>query len=211
MPKAERVDIEVRSPVEKVYGYWRTLENLPNFMGNVEEVRSVGDRRTHWRVKGPLGSRLEFDAETTQEQENRVIAWEPLEGDVGTSGEVRFRELGPDRTRVEVTMSYADPPGGRLGEVGARLVANPRAAVDRGLRNFKEIMEGRATPEETRRAAPRSGASAGGRGEEGLPNLGAIALLDEWEADESGYDEEVLPELKESLDRDRPGYRKLFG
>ena len=42
------------------------------------------------------------------------------------------------------------------------------------------------------------------------PNDGAIKLLDEWMADESGYDEETWPELKEALDRDRLGYRKLF-
>lgn len=35
-------------------------------------------------------------------------------------------------------------------------------------------------------------------------------LLDEWMADESGYDEEAWPKLKEALDRDRLGYRKLF-
>jgi hypothetical protein len=29
-------------------------------------------------------------------------------------------------------------------------------------------------------------------------------------ADESGYDEAAWPELKEALDRDRIGYRKLF-
>lgn len=42
------------------------------------------------------------------------------------------------------------------------------------------------------------------------PNAGAIKLLDEWLADESGYDEETLPELMEALDRDRLGYRKFF-
>lgn len=45
---------------------------------------------------------------------------------------------------------------------------------------------------------------------EARPNLGAIRLLDEWMADESGYAEEAWPELKEALDRDRLGYRKLF-
>lgn len=46
--------------------------------------------------------------------------------------------------------------------------------------------------------------------EEGRPNRGAIRLLDEWMADESGYAEETLPELEKALDRDRLGYRKLF-
>ena len=30
-----------------------------------------------------------------------------------------------------------------------------------------------------------------------------IALLDQWLADETGYDEETWPELKQALDRDR--------
>ena len=38
----------------------------------------------------------------------------------------------------------------------------------------------------------------------------AVALLDEWLNDDSGYDEETWPELKKSLDRDRLSDRKLF-
>jgi hypothetical protein len=38
----------------------------------------------------------------------------------------------------------------------------------------------------------------------------AILLLEGWLADESGYDEETWPELKEALDQDRPSDRKLF-
>ena len=37
-----------------------------------------------------------------------------------------------------------------------------------------------------------------------------IRLLDQWLQDESGYDEETWPELKEALDRDRLSRRKLF-
>lgn len=39
-----------------------------------------------------------------------------------------------------------------------------------------------------------------------------IRLLNEWLADESGYDEAVWPELKEALNRERAlaGARKLF-
>ena len=39
----------------------------------------------------------------------------------------------------------------------------------------------------------------------------ALRLLQEWLADESGYDEETWPELSAALDRNRPpGARKLF-
>jgi hypothetical protein len=40
----------------------------------------------------------------------------------------------------------------------------------------------------------------------------AIAMLDEWMNDESGYDEAAWPELKEALNRERDavGARRLF-
>ena len=181
MPQRVESSVVVEAPVSQVFDYWRTLENLPNFMSNIEEVRSVGNRRTHWRVKGPLGAKLEFDAQTTQEQENQTIAWESLDGNVETSGEVRFQELGPDRTRVEVTMNYANPPGGKIGEVGARIVANPQVMVDQDLQNFKEIMEGRATPEEIQQrpaaATAQSGLVAFLTSGAGLATVGGLALL----------------------------------
>lgn len=181
---AERVEssVVVEAPVERVYDYWRTLENLPNFMSNIEEVRSTGPDMTHWRVKGPLGAKMEFDAQTTQDEENSAIGWNTLEGNVQTSGQVRFQELGPERTRVEVTMQYGDLPGGRIGEVGSRFVANPQVMMDQDLQHFKEIMEGTATPEEIQQrtavADVQSGATAFLTSTTGLISIaGGILLL----------------------------------
>lgn len=148
MPQRVEGSIEVEAPVQEVYEYWRNLENLPQFMTNVEEVRSTGPDTTHWRVKGPLGSSLEFDARTTQDEPNEALGWNTQNGQVETSGQVRFRNVTPNRTRVEVQMNYWDPPGGRAGEVASRLVANPDIMVQQDLQNFKEIIEGKATPEE---------------------------------------------------------------
>ena len=148
MPQRVEGSIEVEAPVQEVYEYWRDLENLPQFMTNVEEVRSTGPDTTHWRVKGPLGASLEFDARTTQDEPNEALGWNTQNGQVETSGQVRFRDVTPNRTRVEVQMNYWDPPGGKAGEVASRLVANPEIMVQQDLQNFKEIIEGKATPEE---------------------------------------------------------------
>ena len=148
MPQRVEGSIEVEAPVQEVYEYWRNLENLPQFMTNVEEVRSTGPDTTHWRVKGPLGASLEFDARTTQDEPNEALGWNTQNGQVETSGQVRFRDVTPNRTSVEVQMNYWDPPGGRAGEVASRLVANPDIMVQQDLQNFKEIIEGKATPEE---------------------------------------------------------------
>ena len=181
MPQRVESSVVVEAPVSRVYDYWRNLENLPNFMTNVEEVRAVGPGMTHWRVKGPLGAKVEFDAQTTQEEENRALGWNSVDGNVQTSGQVRFQELGPERTRVEVTMNYADPPGGKLGEVGSKLVSNPQVMVDQDLYNFKEIIEGRATPEEIQQrpaaATAQSGILAFLTSGAGLALVGGIVLL----------------------------------
>ena len=148
MPQRVEGSIEVEAPAEQVYEYWHTLENLPQFMTNVEEVRSTGPDTTHWRVKGPLGASLEFDARTTQDEPNEAIGWNTEDGEVQTSGQVRFQQVTENRTRVEVQMNYWDAPGGKAGEVASRIVANPQIMMQQDLQNFKEIIEGTATPEE---------------------------------------------------------------
>jgi len=110
-------------------------------MQNVEEVRMEGQDTSHWRVKGPIGKSVEFDARTTEMDQNRGIGWNTVEGEVMTSGEARFEEVAPDRTRIEVTMNYADPPGGKLGEVAANVISNPERNLREDLENFASIVE----------------------------------------------------------------------
>jgi len=42
------------------------------------------------------------------------------------------------------------------------------------------------------------------------PHREAIELIDQWLADESGYDEQSWPRLKADMDRDRLASRRLF-
>jgi uncharacterized membrane protein len=133
--------IEVHAPVEDVFRYWSNFENFSNFMQNVEEVRMTGQDTSHWKVKGPLGKSVEFDASTTEMDPNRGIGWNTTEGEVMTSGEARFEEVTPGRTRIEVTLNYADPPGGRVGEVVADIVSNPERNLREDLENFAGIVE----------------------------------------------------------------------
>ncbi len=173
--------IEIEAPVKQVYEYWETLENLPNFMSNVEEVRSTGDDRTHWSIKGPFGVSVEFDARTTQNDSNEALAWTTEDGDVQNSGQVRFKELGDEKTRVEVELDWTDPPGGKVGEVVSGLVAGPKSILEQDLQNFKDIMEGNKTPQEIQEEADAAKAHAGivaflASGP-GLLLLGGIVLL----------------------------------
>jgi uncharacterized membrane protein len=140
---AQRVheSIEIEAPVEDIFRYWSNFQNFSNFMSNVEEVRMTAQDTSHWRVKGPLGKSVEFDAKTTEMDPNRGIGWNTVDGDVMTSGEVRFEEVSPGRTRIEVTMNYADPPGGVVGEVVANVLSNPERNLKEDLENFARIVE----------------------------------------------------------------------
>jgi uncharacterized membrane protein len=181
MPQRVEGSVEVEAPVAKVYDYWKTLENLPHFMANIEEVRPTAPDTTHWTVKGPLGAKLEFDARTTQNQENEAIGWNTENGDVQTSGQVRFKEVTPNRTRIEVQMNYWDAPGGKVGEVASRIVSDPNIMLKQDLQNFKEIIEGKATPEEIQQrpsaATAQSGAVAFLTSGTGLLVVGGGLLL----------------------------------
>ncbi|HEU4752783.1 MAG TPA: SRPBCC family protein, partial [Armatimonadota bacterium] len=131
-----------RSP-EEVYGYWRDFRNLARFMKNVLSVEETGDRRTHWRVRGPAGSVVEWDAEIVEDRPGELIAWRSLPGsEVHHCGRVRFRPAPGDRgTEIHVEMEYA-PPGGAIGETVAFLFGkDPRQQLGEDLRRFKQVLE----------------------------------------------------------------------
>lgn len=110
-----------RSP-EELYQFWRNFENLPRFMNHLEAVHILDEQRSHWVTKAPLGNKVEWDAEITDDNPNELICWRSLPGaDIDNQGCVSFRisdfEAG---TEVKVTMDYK-PPGGLAGAVVATL------------------------------------------------------------------------------------------
>lgn len=140
---AQRVheSIEVQAPLQEVFLYWSNFQNLPTILSNVEEVRATGQDTSRWRVKGPFGKTVEYEARTTEMTPTRGIAWQSVEGEVENSGQVSFEEIAAGRTRVEVTMSYADPPGGKVGEVVADVISNPEREMREDLENFARKVE----------------------------------------------------------------------
>jgi uncharacterized membrane protein len=135
--------VTIRQPREMVYAFWHDFENLPRFMVHLESVRVTGDRQTHWVAKGPAGSTVEWDAETTEDRPDELIAWRSLPGaKVPNSGQVRFLDAPGGRgTEVHVELRY-DPPAGKLGALVAKLFGEePRQQVDGDLRRLKQVLE----------------------------------------------------------------------
>lgn len=138
-----RASITVRAPRERVYSYWQDFGNFPEFMLHLESVETTGERRSHWKAKGPAGKSVEWDAETTEERPNELIAWRSLEGaDVENSGSVRFVDAPGGRgTEIHLELR-AKTPGGRAGQLAARLFGEePDSQARDDLRRFKQVME----------------------------------------------------------------------
>lgn len=136
--------LTIQKPRKDLYAFWRKLENLPDFMKHLIEVRQTGGKESLWeaRIPGDIGS-LEWKARITQEKENELIAWESLPGsEIDNAGEVRFKDAPAGRgTVVQSTISYR-PPAGSVGGAAARLL-NPlfKQMVKEDLRRFKRLME----------------------------------------------------------------------
>jgi len=133
--------ITIAAPIEQVYEYWSKLENYPRFMEHVDDVQVTGDR-SHWRVKGPGGRTLEWDAEIIERLPNRKLVWRSLEGSsVVHHGEVHFERAGDARTRLSIHMQY-EPPGGPLGHaVSGFLLGDPKKLMDQDLVRMKSLLE----------------------------------------------------------------------
>lgn len=126
-----------RSP-EDLYGFWRNMENLPQIMRHVREVRVLDDTRSHWVVRTPTGATAEWDAEITEDEPNRRLAWRSLPGaQVDNAGEVRFEPAPGGRGR-------------RHDRSPARLV--PRTAGRRGS-SCVQTVDGNRRDRDDRRPA----------------------------------------------------------
>jgi uncharacterized membrane protein len=136
-----RKAINIEVPIDEVYQFWRNFENFKLFMDHVKEI-SVQDEISTWKVAGPVGATIEFQATITRDIPNELIAWETLpESQVHHAGFVRFDENREGSTRVSVQMDYV-PPAGALGHAVAQLFGvDPRQAMHEDLVRLKSLLE----------------------------------------------------------------------
>ncbi|HEX8493022.1 MAG TPA: SRPBCC family protein [Pyrinomonadaceae bacterium] len=135
--------MEIRAPVERVFDLFSDFESFPRWMKNIKEVRYTGRRYTRWAAEAPLGTEVEWEAETTHFEPDHRIAWRSVRGDVDTEGEVVFEETRRGTTLMRVVLGYA-LPAGRLGEMVARLFGkDPERQLEDDLERFAAVAEGR--------------------------------------------------------------------
>lgn len=151
-------DIEIDASIERVFDLFSDFENFPRWMSHIRDVHYSGRGYTRWKADAPLGTSVEWEAETTAFDPPYLIAWRSVRGDVDTEGEVTFRETRRGTTFVHVIMGYR-PPAGRLGALVASLFGtDPEQQLEEDLERFARVaeMEGRRR-EHRRREAFRGG------------------------------------------------------
>jgi uncharacterized membrane protein len=130
-------------PPQQVYDFWRNFENLPQFMDNIESVTRINELRSHWVIKAPAGTKVEFNSLVTEDIPGRLIAWKSEEGaSVPNRGRVEFIETSSGAgTNVRTTISY-DPPAGAFGRIVAKLFQRePGVQARQDLDRLKQLLE----------------------------------------------------------------------
>ncbi len=145
--------ITIDAPVDKVFTYWSHPENFPEFMTHVREVRRIGDGIYRWKVGGPAGFLIEWDAAITELDFNKTLAWKSLTGAIiEQEGVTRFTSNPDGSTRLDVKMSYK-PPAGLLGHEIAKLFGfDPKQEMDDDLMRMKSFIETGVQPHDAARS-----------------------------------------------------------
>jgi hypothetical protein len=130
--KSMQVDV----PLRTAYDQWTQFEDFPAFMGGVQEVQQLDDRRLHW-VAEIAGVRREWEATVLEQVPDQKIAWAAT-GGATNAGAVWFESAGPASTIVHLELEYE--PEGIVEKAGDALgVVDRQVRAD--LERFKALVE----------------------------------------------------------------------
>ncbi len=138
--------IEINAPIGQVFQFWQNFENFAEFIGSVESITRTGDNTSHWVVRGPLRTKVEFDALTTENVKDQLIKWHSVHDqtqaeEVKSDGSLTFKEHGGG-TNVHLTFSYTLPNAiaNKVAET-MNALGFPQNDFDKGLETIKTKIE----------------------------------------------------------------------
>jgi uncharacterized membrane protein len=137
MPTVKK-SIEVDVPVRVAYDQWTQFEEFPRFMGGVESVKQIDDKRLHWKAEA-AGKVQEWDAEITEQVPDQRVAWRSIDGKTN-SGQVTFQPA--DGGKTEVTVELGWEPEGLKEKIGGALGFDDRQ-VKQDLERFEHVLDER--------------------------------------------------------------------
>ena len=134
----------IRRPRSEVYAFWHQFENLSTFMAHLDDVRSTGDGRSHWRSNRSVRQDRRVGRRDRRGRPRRADRLALRRGGRRPATGARSsscRAPGGRGTEVHVVMAY-DLPGGELGKAVAKYFGEePNQQLDDDLRRLKQVME----------------------------------------------------------------------
>jgi uncharacterized membrane protein len=134
--------VVIRRPIQEVFSFYRSFENLPKFLGDVMDVEQIDSATSHWTIQGPLGIRTQLKIRVTEVRENELLRYETVTapGLLKTEWELHFTPATPaGESEVREVMRA---PLGRLGRAALALIGKfPAEEVPANLNRLKELME----------------------------------------------------------------------
>src|SRR3712207_3884289 len=132
--------VTVDVPIRTAYDQWTQFEEFPQFMGGVQRVEQLDDKRLHW-VAEIAGVKREWYATILDQRPDEKVAWAATEG-ATNAGAVTFAPAGAGRTAVTLELEYESE--GLIEKAGDALgIVEKQAQSD--LEKFKSYIESRGT------------------------------------------------------------------
>ena len=140
----------ILSDPETLYSRWKDVESFPLWQEHVVSCTPVSDKVSHWVIgnpQDPRGKRIEFDAQITDDEPGRRIAWDSITEGVEQSGVVTFTPHPAGRGTIVLLQQMVKLPGGALTNALFSIAERgPRQTVIESLRHFKEMAEAGEIP-----------------------------------------------------------------
>jgi uncharacterized membrane protein len=130
----------------------RRLKNIASYrhhLDGVDEAQGAAGGLSQWRLQLPLGFRADFTLEELRGEDENVVLFRSVGGDVNLMGALTFFEVKRGLTEVELVVNYE--ASSRLFNVMDRLLSIGDHFVVNQLRRVRAHFEGIAVP-----AAPRA-------------------------------------------------------
>lgn len=155
-----RATFTIMRPAVEIYDRWRRLEDLPEILRHVKEVREGEDGRTYWRAETPVGE-VEWEASIVEERRPDILRWQslpdsdvvhegrlvlkPWRGGEGTLLDLRLH-IGPNHHRTDNGAREEGVMQTVRRAVAALVRPSLELEVVEDLRRFKNLTEAGEIP-----------------------------------------------------------------
>jgi uncharacterized membrane protein len=130
--------IEIQAPADVAYRSWRRLQMFPLLSQRPEKLEA-GAAAAKWTARGPLGKRVRWSGQITEEVMGRRICWESNGGALTVNGRVDF--IPADGGCVAFVVIDYRPPLGWLGEFVTDVLWDIEMRLERDISRLKTFIE----------------------------------------------------------------------